>query len=116
MRIPLLLLTAITAEVAASLAMQAAVDQPLWYVLVVAGYAAGFGLLIAILRSGLPVGVAYAIWSASGVALTATLASFLFDQSLSVLSVGGIALIVVGVGLVELGRPKGHGSQPEAAR
>lgn len=112
MRLPFLLLFAIAAEVAASLALQAAVDQPLWYAVVVTGYAIGFVLLIAILRSGMPVGVAYAIWSASGVALTATFASFLFAQSLSPLSVAGIVLIVAGVCCVEVGRPKGRSAQP----
>lgn len=116
MRFPALLLLAITAEVAASLAMQAAVEEPLWYFLVVTGYVIGFALLIAILRSGVPVGVAYAIWSASGVALTATFASVLFDQSLSPVSIVGIALIVVGVCFVEAGRPKDHQTQPELAR
>uniref|UniRef100_UPI003F584B33 SMR family transporter n=1 Tax=Mycolicibacterium iranicum TaxID=912594 RepID=UPI003F584B33 len=53
---------AITAEVGASLAMQAAVEHPWWYLVVVLGYGVGFALLVRILKSGTAVGVAYGIW------------------------------------------------------
>lgn len=99
----LLLACAIAAEVGASLAMQAAVEQPLWYGAVVLGYGVGFALLIRILKSGMPIGVVYGIWGASGVALTAALAAALFGQTLSIANVAGIVLIVAGVILVELG-------------
>uniref|UniRef100_UPI003F589A36 hypothetical protein n=1 Tax=Mycolicibacterium iranicum TaxID=912594 RepID=UPI003F589A36 len=48
------------------------------------------------------------IWAASGVALTALCAALLFGHTLSGTSVGGIALIVVGVVLVEWGAQAGH--------
>ena len=103
-----LLSCAITAEVGASLAMQAAVEHPWWYLVVVLGYGVGFVLLVRILKSGTAVGVAYGIWAASGVALTALCAALLFGHTLSGTSVGGIALIVVGVVLVEWGAQAGH--------
>ena len=99
----LLLACAIAVEVGASLALQAAVTQPWWYSAVVAGYGASFALLVRILRSGMAVGVAYGIWGASGVALTAVLSAVVFDQGLSIANVCGIGLIVVGVLLVEVG-------------
>ncbi|EYT56434.1 hypothetical protein H489_0117955, partial [Curtobacterium flaccumfaciens UCD-AKU] len=47
--------------------------------------------------------VAYGIWGASGVALTAVLAAVLFGQALTLTMIVGIALIAVGVLLVEIG-------------
>ncbi len=95
--------TAIVAEVTGALSMQAAVDQPGWYALVVAGYVAAFAMLILVLRAGMAVGVAYGIWGASGVALTAVLAAVLFGQALTLTMVAGIVLIAAGVLLVEIG-------------
>jgi len=51
----------------------------------------------------LPIGVAYGIWAATGVALTAVLGRVLFREPLTRLMLGGIGLIIVGVLLVELG-------------
>ncbi|TCU50035.1 SMR family transporter [Curtobacterium sp. PhB146] len=95
--------TAIVAEVTGALSMQAAVDKPGWYALVVVGYVAAFAMLILVLRAGMAVGVAYGIWGASGVALTAVLAAVLFGQALTLTMVVGIALIAAGVLLVEIG-------------
>jgi small multidrug resistance pump len=86
-------------------------DQPqarddgkrVWYVAVVAGYLIAFSLLAVALTLGLPIGVAYGIWAATGVALTAILGRVLFREPLTALMLGGIALIIVGVFLVELG-------------
>ena len=97
------LVGAILSEVTATLALRAAVDAPGWYALTVVGYVAAFGLLALTLEAGTPVGVAYGIWAATGVALTAVLAWPLFGEVLHPLTVGGIALIVVGVVLVEVG-------------
>ncbi|WNY33985.1 SMR family transporter [Curtobacterium flaccumfaciens] len=96
---------AIVAEVTGALSMQAAVEQPAWYavVAVAVGYVTAFLMLIRVLRSGMAVGVAYGIWGASGVALTAVLAAVLFGQALTLTMIIGIALIAVGVLLVEIG-------------
>jgi small multidrug resistance pump len=50
-----------------------------------------------------PVGVAYGIWGASGTAITAVLASVIFDDPFTVPIVVGIGLIIAGVLLVEFG-------------
>ncbi len=105
-----LLACAILAEVAASLAMQAAVDQPCWYMAVVVGYAIGFVLLVFILKSGMAIGVAYGIWGASGVALTALSAALLFGQTPSAITIAGIALVAVGVIMVESGSQRAQRS------
>ena len=49
---------AIACEVTATLSLRAATDDPVWYVLVVAGYCASFAFLARALRL-MPVGVAY---------------------------------------------------------
>ena len=106
---------AIVVEVTASLSLQAAVDSPGWYALVVAGYLASFALLIRVLRAGMAIGVAYGIWGASGVALTAVLAAALFGQALTPVMLGGIAIIVAGVLLVEIGSQRALAARGKAA-
>ena len=99
----LVLAGAILSEVAATLALKAALDHSIWYVLVTGGYVAAFLLLAACLRLGLKIGVAYGIWGASGVTLTALLSAVLFEEPLTAVMGLGIALIVGGVLTVELG-------------
>ncbi len=106
---------AIVSEVAAALALQAAVDVPGWYALVVAGYLTAFWFLTRVLKAGMAVGVAYGIWGASGVALTAVGATVLFGQPLTGLMILGLVLIVAGVLLVELGSQRAHAARAAAA-
>jgi small multidrug resistance pump len=94
---------AICVEVSASLALKAAVENPWWYVWVVVGYSISIFLLDRGLRLGLPLGVAYGIWAATGVALTALLAAGIFGEPLTALMGLGIVLIMGGVLLVEFG-------------
>ena len=95
--------TAIVSEVAATLSLRASQDHAAWLVVVVVGYAVAFVLLALVLRAGLAVGVAYGIWGASGTALTAVLAAIIFRDALTWPIAGGIALIIAGVLLVDLG-------------
>jgi small multidrug resistance pump len=94
---------AIAVEVAATLALKAALSNPAWYVLVVVGYTSALVLLAVCLRLGLHVGVAYGIWGASGVALTAVLSAVIFGDPLTPVMGIGIILIIGGVLLVEVG-------------
>lgn len=99
-----LLAIAIVTEVGATISLKLATDgKRVWYVAVVAGYLIAFSLLAVALTLGLPIGVAYGIWAATGVALTAILGRVLFREPLTGLMLGGIALIIAGVFLVELG-------------
>ncbi|MBT1541618.1 MULTISPECIES: DMT family transporter [Curtobacterium] len=99
-----LLAIAIVTEVGATISLKLATDgKRVWYVAVVAGYLTAFSLLAVALTLGLPIGVAYGIWAATGVALTAVLGRVLFREPLTALMLGGIALIIAGVLLVELG-------------
>ncbi|GAB2572044.1 QacE family quaternary ammonium compound efflux SMR transporter [Paractinoplanes abujensis] len=97
------LAAAISSEVSASLALRAAVDHPAWYTLVVAGYSLSFVLISVVLRLGMPIGVAYGIWAATGVALTALLAALLFDDPLTWMMGAGFVAIIGGVLMIELG-------------
>jgi small multidrug resistance pump len=98
-----LLVAAILCEVAGSLSLKAALDRPALCVVVATGFVSAFVLLGAVLRRGMPIGVAYGVWAALGVALTSVLSAVLFDEPFTVLMAAGIALIMGGVLLVERG-------------
>ena len=100
----LFLILAIVLEVGAALSLRLATDgRKLFYIAVVVGYLGAFFFLTQVLALGLGIGVAYGIWAASGVALTAVASKILFKEPLTPIMLGGIALIIGGVLLVELG-------------
>ena len=103
---------AIISEVSATLALRQALNQPGFYVVVGSGYALAFILLSLTLRAGMPLGVAYGLWGALGVALTAVLSMLVFGEPITVLVALGIALIMAGVLLVEIGAQRA-GTQDE---
>jgi small multidrug resistance pump len=95
---------AILAEVLATSALKAAAGftRPLPSLVVVLGYGVAFYLLSLTLKV-VPVGVAYAIWSGVGTALVALLGWLLFGQTLNLAVLLGLALIVAGVVVIQLG-------------
>lgn len=100
----LLLAGAIVTEVAATLSLQASVRGSRWWYLPVAvGYVCAFTLLSGALAQGMPLGVAYGIWTACGVALTAVLGKLIFGQPFTGVMALGVALIIGGVLCIELG-------------
>lgn len=107
MRKWLLLGGAIAVEVSATLSLRASQEHAAWLVVVVAGYTGAFALMAAVLRTGMPVGVAYGIWGAVGTAVTATVAAVLFGEPFTWPVVLGIGLIIAGVLLVEFGSHAG---------
>jgi small multidrug resistance pump len=95
---------AILIEVAATLCLRVAVQgRKLWFIGVAVGYVISFTMLGLALNTGVPLGIAYGIWAASGVALTAILSRVIFKEPLTWLMLAGIGLIVAGVVVVELG-------------
>jgi small multidrug resistance pump len=95
---------AILVEVAATLSLRmAAQGAKLWFVAVGVGYAAAFAFLTLALSGGIALGVAYGIWAACGVALTAFASRVLFKEPLTRVMGFGMALIIAGVLLIELG-------------
>ena len=99
----LVLAGAILVEVFSTLCLQASdgLRQRRWIAPVVVGYLLSFALVWLALRLGMPVGVAYGVWSACGVALVAVLAKVLFSEPLTPLMGIGIALIAAGVLVIE---------------
>lgn len=100
----LLLCAAIITEVVATLSLRVAANgRTAFYVIVAVGYVLAFTMLLGSLRHGMPLGIAYGIWAAVGVALTAVASRVLFQEPLTRRMLGGIALIMVGVLLIEIG-------------
>jgi len=101
----LLLVLAIVSEVTATLSLRASegLRRRRWIPVIVVGYLAAFSLLGTILAMGMPVGVAYGIWAAAGVAITAVMGRILFKDHFSAMMAAGVALIAVGVALIEFG-------------
>jgi small multidrug resistance pump len=95
---------AIAIEVVATLSLRASdgFRKKAWIAPVVSGYLVSFYLLWLSLSLGMPVGIAYGVWTACGVALVAIIARFLFSEPLTWVMVAGIALIVAGVLTIEL--------------
>jgi small multidrug resistance pump len=104
----LLLTGAILSEVTASLSLKGALDRPVLYAVVLVGYVVSFVCLALVLQRGMALGVAYGIWGALGVALTAVMSTLLFDEAFTGLMGIGIALVVAGVLAVEIGAQRAH--------
>ena len=98
-----LLAGAIVTEVTGTIALAGALDHRWLYAVTVVGEVASFFLLVKVLQAGMPLGVAYGVWSALGVAATAVLSSVLFDEVFTTTMVAGLALIIGGVVLIEVG-------------
>lgn len=95
---------AILVEVFATLGLRASdgFRRRAWIVPVIAGYVAAFYLLWASLSLGMPVGIAYGVWTACGVALVAVIAHYLFSEPLTWVMTLGIGFIVAGVLTIEM--------------
>ena len=101
----LVLACAIGVEVFGTLGLRASdgFRKKAWIVPVVAGLP---GVLLSAVahawRSGMPIGIAYGVWTACGVALVAVIARYLFRDPLTPKMMIGIGLIVAGVLTIEL--------------
>ncbi|MDO4888807.1 MAG: SMR family transporter [Actinomycetaceae bacterium] len=95
---------AIVSEVAATLSLKAAsAGKNAWYAAVGTGYLLAFAFLTVALRGGMPLGIAYGVWAATGVAATAVLSRVIFKEPLTPTMLAGIAMIASGVLLIEVG-------------
>lgn len=99
----LYLACAIFCEVAATLSLKGSATATVLYVVVVLGYLGSFAFLTAVLKRGMGLGVAYGIWGAVGVALTACLSTLLFGEAFTMAMGVGLVCIIAGVLLVETG-------------
>ncbi|OXM66219.1 DMT family transporter [Amycolatopsis vastitatis] len=100
-----LLAGAILAEVAATLSLRASegLKKKRWIAPIAVCYVGAFGLLTVALAQGMPVGIAYGVWAACGVALTAIGARVFFKDALTKRMAAGVGLIAAGVLIIELG-------------
>lgn len=100
----LLLLAAILSEVVATTALKQSdgFTRPFPALVTVAGYAIAFYCLSLALRT-IPTGVAYAIWSGVGIVLVTVAAWIVHGQRLDLPTLAGMALIVAGVAVMNLG-------------
>ena len=94
---------AIVAEIIATSTLKASEQfTRLWpSVVVIIGYAVSFYCLSQALRV-LPVGIAYAIWSAVGIVLVSLVAFLVYRQHLDMPAVLGMGLIIAGVVVINL--------------
>lgn len=101
----LLLALAIASEVTAtvSLKLSEGFSKLVPSIVVVIGYGAAFYFLSQALKRGMAIGVAYGIWSAVGVAAIAVIGVAFLGEKLSLVQVGGIGLVILGVLALELG-------------
>ncbi len=100
----LFLLGAIAAEVVATSLLKATDGfTRLWpTVACLAGYAVSFVLLAQAVK-GVPVGVAYAMWSALGTAAIVAIGAVFLGEPITVVKVVGVGLIIAGVVTLNLG-------------
>lgn len=101
----LFLAGAIVSEVIATISLRASdgFSKPPFIVLVVIGYVVAFTFLGMSLGKGVPLGVAYGIWCAVGIALVALLSIPLFGETLTAVQVGGLGLVIAGAVALEAG-------------
>ncbi|WP_369373137.1 multidrug efflux SMR transporter [Promicromonospora sp. Populi] len=106
----LFLIAAVLAEVTATMSLRASegLRKKSWIPAITIGYVLAFVFLSMSLDQGMPLGIAYGVWAASGIALTAVLARVLFKEALTAIMVVGIGLIAAGVLVVELGAAASH--------
>jgi small multidrug resistance pump len=99
----LYLALAIVCEVVGTTALRATngFSAPGPSALVVLAYAASF-YAISLTLDAIPLAVAYAIWSGAGMALIALAGMFFYRQSLSFGEILGVALIMLGVVVLNL--------------
>ena len=100
----ILLSIAIAAEILGTLSLKASDGlSKLWPSLgVLIGYALAFSLMAISLKK-LDVGITYAIWSGVGIIGAAIGGVIFFDQQLSRMTIMGMAIIIVGVVVMNLG-------------
>lgn len=97
------LLLAIIGEMIAISFLKASAEftKPIPTLIGLAGYGITFYFLMLALRV-IPVGIAYAIWAGVGIVMITVGAYYLYNQSLDLAAMIGIALIILGVVVIHL--------------
>lgn len=97
------LMLAIISEVIATTMLKASEGFSRLYpsIVVVIGYCFSFWALSQVVR-GMPLGIAYAIWSGLGIVLVSVAAVFIYQQKLDLPAIIGMGLIIAGVLVINL--------------
>ncbi len=77
-------------------------------ILVVVGYGLSFYLLSLLLKQEVSIGMIYAIWSGLGTVAIALIGVWLWGDHLSLPAILGIALVIIGVALINLTADVAH--------
>ncbi|AKK10107.1 DMT family transporter [Corynebacterium uterequi] len=100
----LLLALAIASEVTGTMSLRvAAGGRRRLYAVVAVAYVASYAFLSGALALGMPLGMAYGVWTSVGVVLTALLGKVFFGEALTWVMGLGIVCVIAGVMLVDLG-------------
>ncbi|MFT3920476.1 DMT family transporter [Cloacibacterium sp.] len=75
--------------------------KPLQTVIFVVGMALSFYMLTIAIKT-IPLGIAYAIWSAVGLILLSLVGYFVYKQSLDIPAIIGITFIIIGVVVINV--------------
>ena len=99
----ILLAIAVIAEVAGSASMRLSEGFTRWLpiVAVCVLYLIAFWLEALVMRT-LGLGITYSVWAGAGMALSAIVGIFYFNESANLMKIGGIAIITIGVIVVAL--------------
>lgn len=98
------LLLAIGFEVTGTLSLRASdgFQKRGWIVPIALSYITAFAFLRLALSTGMPVGVAYGLWTSIGIVLIAVLSRTIWKDPLTRKMIVGLGLIILGVLLIEL--------------
>lgn len=94
---------AITLEIIATSMLKVSEEftRPLPTAILIVGYVGAFYCLSITLR-GMPVGIAYAIWSALGIVVVSAIGAVFFHQHLDLPACVGLGLIIAGVVIINV--------------
>ena len=76
-------------------------SKPIPSIIFIVAMIASFYLLSLALK-GIPIGIAYAIWSAVGIVMISLVGYFVYKESLDLPAILGIAFIVIGVIIINV--------------
>lgn len=77
------------------------VNKVAWIIFAIIAMALS-GVFLYIAQKQIPIGIAYAIWTGIGATCTFLLGVFVFHDSINMMKLFGVALIILGVILLEL--------------